>query len=519
MGIVKLLKRRGRDDDGGIMIFIIMMFLTMIVFGGMATDFMRHEAARADLQNALDRGVLALTASTQNAVDKTNQDELEAFVGSYMLSSSFIPPEGYDLSVPPDTDSDFSVNLFEATASYEMPTYFLKLIGFPSILVRADSTAREGIRDLEIAVVLDLSISMDSAASGTGHSKLEELQIAAGDFVDTMLATEAAKERTLISIVPYSSSVAISSEMANLYTVRGPVHPELAVTGPTGEIAYIPHNYTNFCFDFDIGDVSASPPYIVENGEQIYSFQGDYNVADINPGVEQLQLQSFRVSDRQDNCHANNNRVKAFSNDPISLETMINGLSIGHSTATYLGVKWGMALLQPSASPVLVGLANVAGSGVDGGFADGTWPRDRSLYGNNNEVGKIMVLMTDGENRSIYRHSDERYAEKSLWEWDTERASVGGSEIINDYNASQDSNNDGFLDGDTLQRAACDAAKRSGIEIYAIGFEMDGVQQRALDTLLYCASGENHYFRVDGIDISSAFNAIAASASNLKLVN
>ena len=48
-----------RDEDGAILPFTLLMFLIMVVATGMAVDYMRHETLRAELQNGLDRGLLA----------------------------------------------------------------------------------------------------------------------------------------------------------------------------------------------------------------------------------------------------------------------------------------------------------------------------------------------------------------------------------------------------------------------------------------------------------------------------
>lgn len=514
MFIAEKLRRRVRDEEGGIMVFIIMMFLTMIVAGGMAVDFMRHETARADLQNALDRGVLALTATSQTAVDKSDQDQLEGLVRSYMASSVFIPIGDAYLSVPPDTTDDSTIR-YEAVAHYDMPTYFLKLIGINSIRVRADTVAMDGFRDVEIAVVLDLSISMN-------NSKLNNLKIAAGDFVHDMLDEEGKREKTMISIVPYSSQVGMPFAMAAHYNIRGPVHPELQVTDGDGNVTYNMHGYgAGVCLDFDIGNPSQT-----NSGDLVY--QGDFNVVEIDPAVEHVQSQAFFINQGQ-NCHSSNNLIKPFSNNPQLLEDYIDGLSQEFSTATYLGVKWGMALLQPSSASVLQGMADAGAldpgydgtQGVASLFDDGTWPRDKSTY----SVQKVMVLMTDGENRSIYRVPDNTYDDKSLANWTCwgcgPNTNSNTIQIIDDFNGARDSNNDGVRDGDTLQRAACDAAKAAGIDIYTIGFELSGVQPRAVETLEYCASGPlgEYHFLVDGLDIADAFDKIAARVNGVKLVN
>ncbi|AML51642.1 hypothetical protein RC74_10540 [Falsihalocynthiibacter arcticus] len=62
--------------------------------------------------------------------------------------------------------------------------------------------------------------------------------------------------------------------------------------------------------------------------------------------------------------------------------------------------------------------------------------------------------------------------------------------------------------------ASCDAAKKEKILIFTIGFE---VEDAYLDVMRDCASTENHFFDVDGTNISAAFAAIASQINRLRL--
>ncbi len=60
----------------------------------------------------------------------------------------------------------------------------------------------------------------------------------------------------------------------------------------------------------------------------------------------------------------------------------------------------------------------------------------------------------------------------------------------------------------------CDAAKAEDIIVFTIGFEAPSSGQAILKD---CASSDNHYFDVDGLEIQDAFAAIASSIAQLKL--
>ena len=71
------------DTSGAITAFTAVVFILMVVSVGMAIDFMRHEAFRAELQNALDRGSLAAASLTQKMPAKET-------VRSYIRSTNFV---------------------------------------------------------------------------------------------------------------------------------------------------------------------------------------------------------------------------------------------------------------------------------------------------------------------------------------------------------------------------------------------------------------------------------------------
>ena len=66
---------------------------------------------------------------------------------------------------------------------------------------------------------------------------------------------------------------------------------------------------------------------------------------------------------------------------------------------------------------------------------------------------------------------------------------------------------------DRLSRV-CEAARDEDITIFAIGFEAPAAGQAAMRD---CASSIAHYFAVEGIEISDAFQQIARTINQLRL--
>ena len=60
----------------------------------------------------------------------------------------------------------------------------------------------------------------------------------------------------------------------------------------------------------------------------------------------------------------------------------------------------------------------------------------------------------------------------------------------------------------------CDAAKAQGIVVWSVGFE---VTDYSAGIMQNCASTPSHFFRVEGIEIADAFEAIAKQINQLRL--
>lgn len=89
------------------------------------------------------------------------------------------------------------------------------------------------------------------------------------------------------------------------------------------------------------------------------------------------------------------------SGDRATLKTKIDALVASGNTSIDIGMKWGAALLDPSMNVIVQKLINEGK--VSSNFvtrplaykkANGSW---------NDEVLKVIVLMTDGENTAEYK--------------------------------------------------------------------------------------------------------------------
>ena len=453
-----------RDERGGMTLFVLVFFILLMVAGGMAVDYQRHDLARADLQNALDRGILAATNSNQ-LYDPNGQltiDEQAVEVIQDYMASRVDRSHSVDLvaSVTQTTGGRAVV----ATASRPLNTIFLRMVGINQLDVNVQSGAIQSAPRLEIALVLDVSGSMGWDSTSAPGTKLDQLQIAAKNFIDTVLSADN-QAQTLISIVPFSQQVNMPRAMADLYNIDRQ------------------HDYSS-CIDFH---------------------EMDFNtvVLPMNPATPYTQGQHFRENNSDFGCPKSFNAITPFSNTAQTLKDAIDALAPESWTATYFGMKWGQHLLDTSSRPLVD--AMIANGDLSAEFAG--WPH----AWNDTTVRKITVVMSDGQNTRLNEINDDDYDDQSPDWWNTNNPPPGTKVSI--------INSEATGEGDVLLKQICDQAKLGlNATVYTIGFELAGqpVAQAALED---CSSSLTTHYLVEGVDITTAFQNIANEIVNLKLTN
>jgi hypothetical protein len=283
-------------------------------------------------------------------------------------------------------------------------------------------------------------------------------------------------------------------------------------------------------------------------------------------GATMVQSQSF--------CrNAANNVVRLPTHDRVTARNAINGLTAAGNTSTTLGMKWGVAMIDPAARPMFAEL--IAEGHVNSAYAG------RPFDWSDDDAMKIIIVMTDGDhvehtrindayktglspiwrstgdgNFSI-RHTSNRPAAagsnefwvphrnewratawnsgsgvvqqtwQQVWQrqrmqwvvWQLYARALGTDEDTRDaWRDTWTSNfrstwmSEGNMDTTMLQ--SCTQAKNNGVIIYGIAFEAPA-QGRAV--ISGCSSSTAHYFNATGLEIQTAFRAIASNISQLRL--
>jgi Flp pilus assembly protein TadG len=540
-GPVQNLRLFGAAQDGNVTVFGMMLFMLMLTMGGLAVDLMRYETTRTTLQNTLDRATLAAASLTQELDGEEVVNDYFAKAGMTEYLKGVTVTEGLNFRE------------VEADASAETNPFFTHLIGIEEMDAFGHSTAEQRVTNVEIALVLDVSGSMDG-------TKLANLKTAAINFVDTVLSSDG-ENRISIALVPYNGQVNLGAPLrasfndlyahgvANVNCIELPSAAfdtlGISVTAPLPVSSYADWS----------SSTNKTTSYVAFNdnsyGKPITTDDYDGPVCRPRPG----------------------NIVRLPDNNITELTLQINGLTATNYTSIMSGMKWGVAMLDPVMQPTFDTLA-----------AAGEMPTefdDRPYAWDDPESLKLIVLMTDGENtthtvvtdafkggpspiwkatsdgRYSIRHQTGRptiaganeyyvphlgtwsatpfpstagavqqdwtqvwaFTRQSWVAWQLYARALGTSNSSRNtmYNNTMNAMQDASVSSGTMNtqlQKACTQAKDKGVIVYGIAFEAPSGGQTQIKN---CASSAAHYYNATGLQISSAFRSIANNISQLRL--
>ncbi|MCC5973287.1 MAG: hypothetical protein JJT81_04465 [Rubellimicrobium sp.] len=416
-----------------------------------------------------------------------------------------------------------------------LPTVFMRFVGINQLNVTPVSAAEERYSKVEVALILDLSNSMN------WFNRIGNLRIAGQDFIDTLFEN-AEPGQVSVSIIPYTGQVNLGPELASFFNIT-PSVPQ------------------SHCVDFH--------PSV-------------YNTMSITPGATLVGTGHFdpwftSEAPQMFFCPihtGNRSEIVTMSGDRNFLRNRVGNLMADGNTSIEIGVKWGAALLDPAMRPVISSM--ISNGTVDSAFAG------RPLNYDDPDVLKVMVIMTDGENFEQWMmHPDYKTGPSTIWRnpsdnrisifhagqaapnrwfvphnntwqnrpWGAPSTSNFGTvqqmtwdQVWNRHtvrwvarnlygnplgstNAQRNTITSNWIntwlsrraaaDKNEHLRAICDTVKERGIPIFTVAFEAPSV---GVASMQMCATSQSHFFDVQGTDIRRAFRAIAGTINRLRLV-
>lgn len=476
--------RLARDEDGGLVVFALFVLVLMLVAGGMAMDVMRLETERTRLQNTADTAVLAAASLTQ-------QRDPEMVVADHFRAA------GQRANLR-DVEVTEGINFRDVRVSASAPlsTFFLRMVGINTLVAPAVGAAQERIPNVEVSLVLDISGSM-RWRDHQGVPRLRQLQHATKRFIERMV--EDREDLVSISIVPYAG-----------VTSPGPV-----VADMLGLVRDHPFSNCPELGDDDFtrpgfGHVTAATSYA-----QVPHFHNWYH--------QWLWPQYDNIPMGWGWCPMDDMQIVYHSSDVGFMQQWVDDMVLYDGTGTHTGMKWALTLLDPASRFITTGL--LAADHPDQANRPNPQFADRPADWDEPETLKVIVLMTDGHITPQMRPRHDRPLNWNAPDWTDPWAELlhqRHNDPNTRYSSGQSQNNSNSVQTLAQNRVRdhvfdlCRMAKRNGVIVYTIAFEVD-MYSLGHQEMEYCATSPAHFFPAWGNELDTAFQAIAGAIQMLRL--
>ncbi len=522
------LTRFWRNEDGTIVIFGVIILLMMLMLGGMGLDIMKHESVRTELQQTADRATLAATSLTQKLSPNNVVQDYFAKAGLASHLTNVTVTGGINFR---NVRTEASAN----TNPIFLRLYDRQVVN--QLEAKALSVAEQRISNVEIMLVLDVSGSM----AGT---KLTNLKTSAKEFIDTVLGTDT-ENKISIGIVPYNGQVNMTQNFQNLFTNRVDDHAAANIN----------------CHDLP-ASVYTSLGLPTNTALPVTANADTFSTTTMNSSFVAVATGAPTPGNRW--CPDSTvNVLRPPTNNRTALKSAIDGLTAIGATSVNAGMKWGMAMLDPGSRSL-----------ITSSISQGTTPSffaGRPFNYDADDSMKVIVLMTDGEhfaeervntgyragNSGIWRANDgnfSRYIDRAnttadywvphtgqwltapytasggttqqTWPqmWERVRLSWVAWQLYARPNGNSSSVFTTTMDAfrtktptttmDTQLASVCTRARDSKVIVYGIAFEAPA---NGITVIRNCSTTPGHFFDADGLEIQSAFRAIANNISQLRL--
>lgn len=449
------------EEDGSMMIMGAFLFLMILMIGGIGIDLMHFERERAKLQYTLDRAVLAAADLDQTLPPKEVVREYfdKAGLAEHITSINVVP--------------GLNFRNVSATAESTMPTQFMHMMDLNELVVPAAGSAEERVPKVEISLVLDISGSMRN------NSRMDKLRPAAVNFINLVLKDDA-RTKTSVNLIPYAGQTNPGPWMfAHLNGQRYPDIPLAPEDGGTDDGRY-PN--VSSCLELGASDFSHTGLPSQASYDQVPHFM-NWKIAS--------SVMDWGW------CPQDQSSIVYASNDPAALNGMINTMRMHDGTGTHYGMKYALALLDPSSRSTFTQMS-----------AAGLVPDEFKTRPSNwldSETKKYIVLMTDGQITEQVRPKDVMHEDNPKKE-------------LKEGNASGKKNITSASDNVQSFYSQCNLAKdpSRNVIVYTIAFDVAGSPRTQMKN---CASSPSHFSIADPNSIDWVLEQIAGQINELKLVN
>ncbi|MEM8784601.1 MAG: TadE/TadG family type IV pilus assembly protein, partial [Pseudomonadota bacterium] len=307
------LRRFVRNQDGIFALVFAMVTPAMMTSFAATLEYANLVSTKHHFQRAVDSAVLA----SASLLNDDNPEEVVARFVQQNLALSDVPISGMSFNVK--VEQDQYTRRVEVNGTASVDTMFIGILGSYNMQIGAYSSAVESVTAVEIALVLDISSSMNG-------SRIDQLRDASIKFVEELLGNNQRRAVT-ISVIPYGGTVRLPSSFYSLVTAAPTFSP--ATIDYTVAVPDAPENW-NGCLE-------------------MYA----HEIAQINlPAASFGVLPDFTVYTANNLWCPPDDEAEAIfhSSDPAELREMlakIDNQSLSDGTGTDIGTGWGVRSLDP----------------------------------------------------------------------------------------------------------------------------------------------------------------------------
>lgn len=324
------------ETDGNVSIMFGVSFVAILTLIGAVFDLMILNKNKQHVQYLTDAAALAALQFNGTI------EEREAVFADHVQTLNRLST-GEDLKFRSSIEIVEVDGTLQLTAQLTVPhdLVLLQHLGGPES-ISLSTSAEKGIGNVEIALVLDISSSMNGA-------RITEAKAAATLFVEQLLDDEGLNERIAISLVPFGG------------TVRVPVELSTLLDTPLEDLEDYSQHWIdqewNQCFEYDLEDTRDG-----------ISPDGTYRVTP--------DFSSY--SRRNPWCPISGNELIPLTDEKNLLLDRIDALTLSDGTGSDHGMAWGIETLNPAWR----------------GRFPGALPNTPATQ--NSQTKKVLIFMTDG---------------------------------------------------------------------------------------------------------------------------
>ena len=184
-----------RDSRGSIAPLLGLLILPLLASVGVAVDFSRINAARTQMQVALDSTGLFLSKQAASLTSAELATSANSYFNALITSKDLTEPA----VTATYTVTTGSKIVLDGTA--KVKTDIMQIFGYDEVTIKATSTTEWGNTRLRVALVLDNTGSMSN------DSKMDALKTAAQNLLTQLHKAATDSKDVYVSIVPFNKDV------------------------------------------------------------------------------------------------------------------------------------------------------------------------------------------------------------------------------------------------------------------------------------------------------------------------